>query len=61
VYFNKRYDDCYFLYLKPEKLPMLQKFIRKSSLSKLICLYGALVAVLCLIVQSVYQVILVIR
>ena len=40
---------------------MLQKYIRKSSLSKLICLYGALVAVLCLIVQSVYQLILVIR
>lgn len=58
VYFNKRYDDCYFLYLKPEKLPMLQKYVRINSMSGLICLYGAVVAVLCLIVQSVYQLIL---
>ncbi len=58
VSLNKRFDDCYFLYLKPEKLPMLQKFVRVKSLSGLICLYGAVVTVLCLIVQSVYQLIL---
>lgn len=58
VYFNKRYDDCYFLYLKPDKLPMLKKYVRSNSLSVLICLYGAVVIVLCLIVQSVYQLIL---
>ena len=58
VHFNKRYDDCYFLYLKPEKFPMLKTFARNGSLKGLICLYGAVVAVLCLIVQSLYQLVL---
>ena len=58
VSLNKRFDDCYFLYLKPEKLPMLNKTVRVSSVSGLIGLYGAVVAVLCLIVQSIYQLIL---
>jgi hypothetical integral membrane protein (TIGR02206 family) len=58
LYFNKRYDDCNFLYLKPEKFSMLKKYDQKGSLPKLMCLYGAVVAVLCLIVQSIYQLIL---
>lgn len=58
VYFNKRFDDCYFLYLKPEKLPMLKKYIHNNTLPFLICLYGVVVIVLCLIVQIVYQLIL---
>ena len=58
VYLNKRFDDCYFLYLKPDKLPMLKKYVRINSASGLICLYGVVVAVLCLIVQSIYQLIL---
>jgi len=58
LYFNKRYDDCYFLYLKPEKFPALKKIVRINSLPGLMCLYGAGVAILCLIVQSIYQLIL---
>ena len=37
---------------------MLNKTVRVSSVSGLIGLYGAVVAVLCLIVQSIYQLIL---
>jgi len=58
VSLNKRFDDCYFLYLKPEKLPMVEKFIGTPSLPRLICLYGAIIIVLCLVVQTVYQIIL---
>lgn len=58
IYLNNRFEGCNFLYLKPDKLPMAAKYIRNISMVKMMWLYGALVAVLCLIVQGVYQLIL---
>jgi hypothetical integral membrane protein (TIGR02206 family) len=58
AYFNKRYDECNFLYLKPEKYPLLKQYLRINSAFGLKCLYGVIVAILCLIVQSIYQLIL---
>jgi len=58
LYFNRRFDDCYFLYLKPEQFSMLKIFTREGSLPRLLLIYGVGVALLCLVVQCVYQLIL---
>ncbi len=58
LYFNRRFDDCYFLYLKPEKFSMLKVFNRGGSLPRLMLFYGTALALLCLAVQCVYQLIL---
>lgn len=58
LYFNRRFDDCGFLYLKPEQFPMLKVFNREGSLPRLMIFYGVGIALLCLVVQCVYQLIL---
>lgn len=51
---NRRFDDCYYLYLKPERFPMLRGLVRDST-KAMVRLYLSVMIVLCFIVQCVYQ------
>lgn len=53
LYFNSHYDDCYYLYLKLDRFPSVQRLTR-DSMTKTVLLYIAIVLAACGIVQGIY-------
>ena len=58
LWLNRRFEDCYYLYLKPEKFPMLRALTDKVSMGRMLLLFGGVLTAMCFVVQCILQLIL---